>query len=386
MKILTYDECQKKIKNLKNINDVNAFAQELMAPVAEAVAHTEPTSQAVAHSHDTPGTRQQGRKMSITDMVSTTIKTEMPSSYLYGVVEKDSDAKIIAMYGKGLTTRDISSYLKSLFGMTVSPMEVSAITDKVFPLVKEWQVRPLASTYPFIYLDGMFFKVRDGGKIVTKCAYIVLGIDAYGHKEVLGIWISETEGAKVWMQILNELKNRGVEEILIACIDGLKGFPEAIAAIFPKAQIQKCIVHQVRNSMKFVPHKDKKEFCEDLKTVYAAPTEEAGFQALEQVQAKWPRYSFYLKSWEQNWADLTPFFGYPQPIRKIMYTTNTIENLNRQFRKVTKTTTVFPHDDALLKLLWLAQADMSEKWIMAVRNWGEIVGQLAILFPDQIRI
>jgi transposase-like protein len=211
-----------------------------------------------------------------------------------------------------------------------------------------------------------------------------LGINQQGIKEVLGIWVAESEGAKFWLQILSELKSRGMESVLIACVDGLKGFPEAIKTVFPEATVQVCIVHQIRHTVKFVSHKDRKELCEDLKNVYAAPSEVVGLQALEEVKQKWPQYSFCINKWEQRWTDLSPFFAYPEQIRRIMYTTNTIENLNRQFRKVTKTTGVFPHDESLLKLLWLAQDEISRAWTLPIGNWGQIISQFAILFPDKI--
>ena len=215
-------------------------------------------------------------------------------------------------------------------------------------------------------------------------AYIALGINLYGQKEVLGIWVSESEGAKFWMHVLNDLKNRGVEDILITCVDGLKGFPEAIKAMFPRTEVQVCVVHQIRHTLMFISHKDKKKFADYLKTVYTASSEDAALEALKEVQKQWPQYASYLKSWETRWSDLAPFFGYPESIKRMIYTTNTIENLNRQFRKVTKTTQVFPHDDALVKLLWLAQADITEKWRVTAHNWGEIMAQFTILFPDRI--
>jgi transposase-like protein len=231
----------------------------------------------------------------------------------------------------------------------------------------------------------MHFKVRDAGKISSKVAYIALGINQMGQKEILGIWVSETEGSKFWMHVLNELKNRGIDDILIACVDGLKGFPEAIKAIFPHSSVQLCVVHQIRHTVMFISHKDREEFCADLKSVYLAPTEDAGLEALQQMQEKWGKYKIYLKAWEKKWSDLAHFFNYPREIRSLVYTTNIIENLNRQFRKVTKTTTTFPHDEALIKLLWLAQADISQKWIVATRNWAEILTQLNILFPDRMQ-
>jgi len=299
-------------------------------------------------------------------------------------VSHEIEEKIIALYTKGLTTRDIMNYLREHHQVEVSQTTISGVTDKVYPLIKEWQARPLSSIYPLVYLDGLRFKVRDGGRIVNKCAYIILGVNDQGLKEVLGIWINDTESAKFWMGILNELKNRGVDEILIACIDGLKGFADAVKAIYPDAEVQRCIVHQIRNTIKFMPTKDRDAFCIDLRTVYGAPTEDAGREALEAIKQKWPRYQPYLKSWDDRWAELAPFFAYPEAIRRSMYTTNAIESLNAQFRKATKTTQVFPHDEALEKLLWLVQDDIAKKWTKPVRNWGEALMQLVILFPDKL--
>jgi putative transposase len=303
----------------------------------------------------------------------------------YDIVGNENESKVISLYAKGLTTRDIAAYMKTYHGMEITQPGVSTITDKVYPLVKEWQARPLSSYYPVVYLDGLHFKVREAGKIVSKTAYIALGINQYGLKEVLGIWISEGEGAKFWMGVLSEIKNRGVEDIFIVCVDGLKGFPDAIKTIFPQADVQVCVTHQVRHTIKFIPHKDREQFCDDLKTIYCAPSEEAGREALSHVMKKWPKYAAYLKSWETRWADLSTFFYYPEQVRRVVYTTNAIENLNRQFRQVTKTTVVFPHDDSLMKLLWLAQADIAQRWILSVRNWGEMVAQLSILFPDRMQ-
>lgn len=221
---------------------------------------------------------------------------------------------------------------------------------------------------------------------MNRCAYTVLGINSEGMKELLGIWVGGAESAKFWMKVLSELKTRGVQDILIASIDGLSGFGEAIKAIFPETQVQQCLVHQVRNTMKYVPHKHKKQFCDDLKAIYTAPTEEAGLAALEEVKDKWKEYALYLKSWETKWPELSPLFSYPAEIRAIMYTTNAVEALHRQFRKVTKTTTVFPHTESLVKLLWLAQEDIARRWTMPVHNWGSIFAQLAILFPDKISV
>ena len=304
----------------------------------------------------------------------------------YQTTTCDMEEKIISMYAKGMTSRDINSHMKDIYGVDVSASMVSTITDKVMPLVIEWRNRPLENMYPIVYLDGIHFRVREGGKIVKKCGYTMLGITPEGRKELLGIWIGESESAKFWMQVLNEVKNRGIEDIIICCVDGLAGFSEAISGIFPKAQIQRCVIHMVRNTIKFVAHKHKKKFCQDLKTIYTAPTEEAGLQALDTVKEDWSMYRAQLKRWETNWAELSTFYQFPETIKRIIYTTNTVESLHRQFRKVTKTTSVFPHDEALTKLLWLAQKDITKKWHQPIPNWGEIISQFAGLFPERIQI
>lgn len=366
---LTYEEVQEKISSLKTMDDVAAFMKDIAATAIEKVngdKEQEESAPVITHRRLRTAVREAGK------------------AKRYEPAENDLEQNVIALYAKGLTTRDIVMYLKEHHGVEISQSMVSSITDKVYPLIKEWQTRPLSSIYPFIYLDGLHFKVRESGKIVPKCAYIVLGVSSQGYKEVLGIWIGDTEGAKFWMGVLNELKNRGVDQILIACVDGLRGFSEAINAIFPDAQIQQCIVHQIRHTVKFLPHKDREPFCNDLKPVYIAANAEAGWDALQKMKQKWPRYQPYLKSWEDKWDELSSFFEYPEPIRRSIYTTNAIESLNHQFRKVTKTTTIFPHIDALEKLLWLAQDDIAKRWIHPVRHWGEIITQLAILFPDKI--
>jgi putative transposase len=365
--ILSYAQYRKKIESLKTPEEMAEFTESLDA------------SEKIEKSVDqNPASIYQD---------ASTQKTYQPNTQnaWCDIVANNTEAMVIDLYAKGLTTRDISNHLKKAHNIDITQPSISVITDKVFPLVKEWQSRPLASRYAAVYLDGLHFKVRDTGKISSKVAYIALGIDLYGKREILGIWISESEGAKFWMHVLNELKSRGVEDILIACIDGLKGFPEAIKAIFPHTDIQLCVVHQIRHTIMFIASKHLKSFSENLKSIYTAPTEAAGMEALKEMKKQWPQYAAYLKSWENKWTDLAPFFSYPEPIRKMIYTTNAIESLNRQFRKVTKTTQVFPHDDALLKLLWLAQADIVEKWLFATRNWGEIMAQLSILFPDRIQ-
>lgn len=374
-KTLTYAEYQTRLKSVRTPEDAAALAEELTASALAAIPKAEPEEEAPA-----PRAKYK-RRLGI----PTIDRDDLAFAPWYDVVANDNEAMVITLYAKGLTTRDISRYMKAHHGLDISQPGVSSITDKVFPLVKEWQARPLSAMYPIVYLDGIHFKVRDAGKIASKVAYIALGINPYGIKEVLGIWVTDSEGAKYWMHILNDLKNRGVDDILIACVDGLKGFPEAIKAVYPNTDVQVCIAHQIRNTMKFLPFHDREAFCKDLKLVYTAANADAGREALDQVKEKWPQYRPYLRSWEEKWSDLATFFEYPAPVRRMIYTTNMIENLNRQFRKVTKTTNVFPHDDSLVKLLWLAQSDFSKARSLALRNWSEIMAQLSVLFEDRVR-
>jgi len=400
MEPLSYEDYQEKIKGLKTLGDVTNFAKELIAPTLQAMLEAEMENHLGYPKHQPgPEKRNNARNGHSKKNLKTNFGTgelavprdrqgefEPIAVKKYETVESDVEEKIISMYAKGMTTRDINGHMADLYGVDISPTMVSNITDKVLPLVQEWQNRPLAPLYTVIYLDGVHFKVREGGRVVSKCAYIILGITQEGLKEIVGIWISEAEGSKFWMGILSEIKQRGVSDILICCIDGLNGFPEAIEAVFPGSQIQQCIVHQIRNTTKYIPYKDKKAFCKDLKKIYTAPTEEAGLLALGEVERDWPQYKPYLESWNRKWALLSPFYGYPEEIRRIIYTTNAIESLNRQFRKVTKTTSIFPHDESLKKLLWLAQRDISKKWTMPIRDWGQMLIQFSILFPDKIKL
>ena len=295
------------------------------------------------------------------------------------------DDKIIAMYSRGISTRDMQCQLKELYGVDVSADLISTVTNSVIDEVREWQNRPLDSLYPIVYLDALMIKVRSEGKVVNKSAYLAIGINMEGLKEVLGIWLGETEGAKFWVTILTELKNRGVQDILIASIDGLKGFPDAIEAVFPQTEVQLCIVHMVRNSLKYVSWKDRKKLATDLKAIYRAVTEEAASGELTAFAKKWDaKYPMISKSWEAHWTRLTPFFAYPAEIRKLIYTTNAIESLNFSLRKVIKTKASFPNDEAAVKMLYLALRNIKKKWTMAVRNWGIIIGQLSIHFKERM--
>jgi transposase-like protein len=298
------------------------------------------------------------------------------------------EEKIIGMYAKGMTTRDIQETLEDLYGVDVSAATISAITDKVWPLVEAWQNRPLAAIYPIVYLDAIHIKLRREGKIENVAVYIVLGIDLEGHRDVLGHWIGDgAEGANFWLSVLTDLQNRGVEDIFIVCIDGLAGFKEAIHSVFPQTLIQRCVIHQIRNSLKYVPWKDRKAFVADLKTVYKAATREEAEANLLRLAETWgDKYAIAVRSWETHWEDLATFFDFPAEIRRLIYTTNTVEGYNRQLRKITKNKASFPSPEAARKLLFLATRDITRKWTAPVRDWPKILNQLAIRFEGRFPI
>lgn len=292
--------------------------------------------------------------------------------------------KILGMYAKGMTTRDISDHLNEIYGIEASATLISNITDKILPIVQEWQNRPLESIYPIVFLDAIHYKVRSDGKIVNKAAYIIMGINISGIKEILGIWVGENESAKYWLSVLTEIKNRGVKDIYIASIDGLTGFKDAIKSIYPNTEIQRCIIHQIRNSTKYIPYKHKKEFCKDLKEVYSASTIELAVSSLNELDKKWSNlYPIAINSWRNNWDELSTFFKYPEEIRRMIYTTNAIEGFNRQLRKVTKSKSIFPSDQSLLKMLYLVTQDISKKWTQNLRGWSQILAQLSIHFDER---
>jgi transposase-like protein len=300
-------------------------------------------------------------------------------------ISQDMEEKIISMYAKGMTTGDIESHMQELYGVDISDSTISRITDKILPIVKEWQERPLEEIYAVVFMDAIHFHVRSEGRIVKRAVYIAIGIDMTGKKDVLGMYVGENESAKFWLSIMNGLKNRGVKDILIACVDGLTGFPQAIDAVFPKTEIQQCIIHQIRNTTKFVSYKDIKALMTDLKRVYAAPTEDTALNELDSFENKWSqKYPKISKSWRDNWVNLSTYFKYPEAIRRIIYTTNAIEGFNRQLRKVTKSKTVFPSDDSLLKMLYLATMDITKKWTGHRQDWGQIHSQLEIYFEERL--
>ena len=292
--------------------------------------------------------------------------------------------QIISMYGKGMTTRDISSHIKDIYGFGISETMVSKITNKILPTIEEWQNRPLEKIYPMVFLDAIHYHVRENNIVVKKAVYIALGYNLEGFKEILGMWVGENESSKYWLLVLNQLKERGLEDVLIFSTDNLPGFSEAIEAVYPKAEIQKCIIHQIRNSTKYVSYKDIKELMKDLKAVYKASTEDLALTNLGIFEEKWgKKYPMCVSSWKNNWTELSTYFKYPEGIRKLIYTTNAMENFNRQLRKVTKNKTIFPNDYALQKSLYLAMVDASSKWTSRIRGWDQILSQLSIFFEGR---
>ncbi|MNE08538.1 Transposase, Mutator family [compost metagenome] len=293
--------------------------------------------------------------------------------------------QIIALYAKGVSTREIQDHLQNLYGIEVSPAFISNVTNKIVPLIKEWQNRPLQGVYAVVYMDAIHFKVKQDGAIVNKAAYMVIGIDLDGNKDVLGMWIGENETSKFWLSVLNDLKNRGVLDILIICVDNLNGFSEAISACYPKTEIQKCIIHQIRNCTRYVSYKDLKKVTADLKPIYKAATEQGALLELDRFEEVWgAKYPLIVRSWRNNWEELSTFFKYPPEIRKLIYTTNMIESYHRQLRKVTKGKSMFPTDEALLKMLYLVTMDVTRKWTGRVQNWGQMLLQFSVFFPERV--
>ncbi len=296
------------------------------------------------------------------------------------------EEQILALYAKGVSVRDIQAHLNQLYGVDVSPTLISNVTNRIMPVIRDWQSRPLQRAYAVVFLDAIHYKVKQEGHIVNKAVYLVIGIDLDGCKDVLGMYIGEHETAKFWLTVLNELKNRGVEDILICCVDNLTGFSDAISACFPQTEIQKCVVHQIRNSVRYVSYKDVKKLLADLKPVYTAASEEAALASLDEFEALWgQKYPLVVQSWRRNWGEIATFFKYPPEIRKLIYTTNMIESYNRQLRKVTKGKAVFPNDESLLKMLYLVTQDVMLKWTARVHNWGQILLQLSVFFPDRVK-
>lgn len=384
-------------QNFKNPNDVLAAMKEMFKDVLQEALEAEIDTQLGYDKYDvaekqTTNSRNGYSKKSIkTELgpVELNIPRDRNGEYEPKIVPKYQrnvtgiEDKIMALYAAGMTTRDITEQIKNLYDVEISAEMVSNITNRIIPVVTEWQNRPLEKTYSFVFMDAIHYKVREDKQIVVKAAYVVLGVNMDGEKDVLGIWVGANESSKFWLSVLNDLKNRGVKDVLIFCVDGLNGFKEAISATYPFAKIQRCIIHQLRASMKYIPYKDKKAFVADLKAVYGAVNEDIALENLIFAKDKWGnKYPNAIKSWEDNWDNLITFFAFPDYIRRIIYTTNAIESLNSQFRKVTKTKLIFPNDESLMKMLYLATEKISKKWTRAYANWDLVISQLNILFSE----
>lgn len=407
-KVLTEDEKRRKelIKELlretplKDGQDLNNIMREIIAEIVNGSLEGELDDELGYDRYDTQNKKTDnsrngyGEKTLHTSYgdVGVKIPRDRQGEYEPKLVGKhrtmlndEIEKKIISMYAKGMTTGDMEAHIRDLYGVDISDSTISRITDKILPIAKEWQARPLDSLYAVVFMDGVHFHVRQEGHIVKKAVYVAIGINMDGIKDVLGLWVGENESSKYWLSVINEIKNRGVEDILITCVDGLTGFNEAIRAVYPKTEIQKCIIHQIRNSTRFVSYKDIKKLMADLKKVYRATTEKNALSELNEFDNTWSKkYPKIAISWRKNWTELSTFFKYPDAVRKLIYTTNTVEGFNRQLRKVTKNKGVFPTDDSLFKMLYLATTDITKKWTGMRRDWGQIYSQLSIFFEDRI--
>lgn len=389
-----------KEKNLVTAADVQDMLKEMFADtlqeMLEAELDTELGYPKNGSSLEGGGNRRNGHTKKTVRSEYGELELEVPrdreGEFEPAVVKKRQkdvtgiEEQILALYAKGVSVRDIQAHLNQLYGIDVSPTLISNVTNRIMPLIRDWQSRPLQRAYAVVFLDAIHYKVKQEGHIVNKAVYMVIGIDFDGNKDVLGMWIGEHETSKFWLTVLNELKNRGVEDILICCVDNLTGFSEAITACFPDTEIQKCVVHQIRNSVRYVSYKDTKKLLADLKPVYTAPTEDAALSAMNDFEKIWgTRYPLVVQSWRRNWGEIATFFKYPPEIRKLIYTTNMIESYNRQLRKVTKGKAVFPNDESLLKMLYLVTQDVMLRWTGRIHNWGQILLQLSVYFPDRVK-
>ena len=389
-----------KLNPIKDGNDLNSLIKEMVGEVLEGTLEGELESELGYSKYDYQNKETDNSRNGYSSKtlksnygnIDIDVPRDREGTFEPQIVKKrqssigrDLEDKIISMYAKGMATSDIEDHISDLYGLEISDSTVSRITDKILPIAREWQNRPLENIYAVVFMDAIHYHVRSEGQITKKAVYIAIGINLDGIKEVLGMWVGETESAKFWLTKMNELKNRGVEDILIACVDGLTGFSSAIASAFPKAEIQQCIIHQIRNTTRYVSYKDIKSLMADLKKVYRAHSEEAALLELDSFEEKWKKkYPKIAVSWRSNWSNLATYFKYPQEIRTLIYTTNSIEAFNRQLRKVTKSRSVFPTDDSLLKLLYLAMRDITKKWTGRRREWGIIHSQLEIYFADRL--
>lgn len=385
--------------NLKTAGDLHSYLKDMFKDALQEMLEAELEVELGYSKGDKKNKHTNNRRNGYTQKTVKTQFGELPievprdrnSEFEPVVVPKNKrnisgiEDKVISLYARGMSTRDIHDQVKDIYGIELSADMVSKITNRIIPEIKEWQNRPLDTVYPFVFMDAIHYKVREDGQIKNKAAYVVLGVDLDGFKDILGIWIGENESSKFWLGVLNDLKNRGVQDVLIFSVDGLTGIKEAITAAYPKSEIQRCIIHQLRNSFKYVSYKHLREFANDFKSVYKAVNEEEALENLAKIEEKWGnKYPHAINSWERNWDVLSPFFKYPDYIRSIMYTTNIIEGFHRQLRKVTKTKTIFPSDQALEKILFLASQNVIKKWTQRYRNWDLVLNQLTIFFDGRI--
>jgi len=369
----------------------------VLAPLIKQLTEAALTAELEAHlSEETEPNRKNGKSSKTLKTSAGNIRLETPRDRSgtfdpqfikknESSVSAEIESKILSMYGRGMSYSDIREHVEEMYGISVSHAAITTVTDKIIDEVKQWQQRPLESHYPFVWLDAIHYKVKDQGRYANKAIYTVLGLKMDGKKEVLGLYLSESEGANFWLSVLTDLQHRGVDDILIASVDGLTGFPEAIRTIFPKTEVQLCIVHQIRNTIRYIGWKNQREFMKDLKPVYRAISKQAAEDALDALEEKWGnQYPIVIKSWRRKWDDLSAYFKYPEDIRRVIYTTNAVEAVHRQFRKLTKTKGAFPNENSLLKLLYLGIENASKKWNMSFRDWGQTLSQLAIFFEGRL--
>jgi putative transposase len=393
------DELLKGVKEPKDLSGRGGILDQLTKGLIERMLEGEMTEHLGYEKHDNAGdnsgnSRNGSSRKSLktkTGEIEIRVPRDRNGDFEPQIVEKRQtrfegfDEQILSMYARGMTTREIIGHLQDMYQTELSPQFISTVTDSVLDGLREWQDRSLEGSYPIVWFDAIRLKIRDEGHIVNKAVYLALAVDWQGRKELLGMWIEQTEGAKFWLAVFTELHTRGVQDILVASVDGLKGFPDAIRSVFPRTEVQTCVVHMIRNSLAYVTYKDRKEVAGDLRPVYTAATAEAGLSALGDFEAKWAKkYSIIVRGWRANWPTLSTFFPYSLELRKIMYTTNAIESLNMSLRKITKNRASFPNDEAAMKLLFMALRNISRKWRVAVMNWPAAVNQLAIIFGDRV--
>ncbi|EFK96972.1 Transposase for insertion sequence element ISRM3 [sediment metagenome] len=392
-----FNEILKEFRNGKRLTGKDGLLAPLIKQLTEAALEAEVESHIANEVLSGKSNRRNGfNEKTIKGTSDGTFELESPrdrnGTFEPQIVKKhqttmsdEIEEKILSMYSLGMSYTDISSHIEDIYQVSISTATISLITDKIIDKVKQWQSRPLESLYPFVWLDAIHYKIKDGGKYVSKAVYTILGVGMDGRKEILGLYLGENEGANFWLSVLSDLNNRGVKDILITSVDGLKGFPEAINAIFPKTEVQLCIIHQIRNSLRYVASKDQKEFMRDLKLVYQASTKELAEDELLKLEEKWgKKYPIVIQSWQNKWDNLSVYFKYPSEIRKVIYTTNIIESVHRQFRKLTKTKGAFPNENSLLKLLYMGIKNAEKKWTMPVWNWSLTLSQLAIFFEGRL--